>query len=127
MNCLNKIITLLLIFSFLFCGVALATIEKDTTKKKTQNKQDITPGDSSGNAGLKPNNVPNQKRPSGYDNFIDKNNNGIDDRVEQKTENRKKDNVQDSPNPNSKNSQNQSNKTIRPQQQSNDSVVKLKV
>ncbi len=77
--------------SFLFCGVTLATIEKDTTTKNTQNKQNITPGDSSGETGLIPNNVPNQKRPSGYDNFIDKNNNGIDDRVEQKTESHKKD------------------------------------
>ncbi|MCP4705924.1 MAG: hypothetical protein GY865_15095 [candidate division Zixibacteria bacterium] len=95
MNWLNKKITLLLMFSFLICGFAFATIEKDTIKTKTSDtEQDIKPGDSSGDAGTTPDKSINQKNPAGYDNFIDHNNNGIDDRAEKKTENRKKDNSQ---------------------------------
>ena len=124
MKRLNKIIALILTFSFLVSGIALATIEKDQGKKNTNNSvQNITPGDSTNDTGLNSDSGGNSNRPQGYDDFVDKNNNGIDDRVEKKQDGRKKDSSQDNSTPNSLNQQGDSN---RIQRSPDDSVVKLK-
>jgi hypothetical protein len=127
MNRLNKIITLILTLSFLLSGVAMATIEKDTTKKKTDNtNQNVTPGDSANNAGRTSDSGANSERPKGYDNFVDKNNNGIDDRAERKQDGRQKDSSQGNSDSNSLRPQNQNGETNRLQRSPDDSVVKLK-
>ncbi len=89
MKRLIAIITLMLVI--LPAGATFATIEKEkNTGKKTQV---IQPGDSTGTAGensesqLIPQEEPGTKHPQGYDDFVDKNNNGIDDRAEKKNEN----------------------------------------
>jgi len=77
-----------LIMTILLAGTAIATIEKETSPKKTQNE--VRPGDSlvnpeqSSNQRLTPKEESKPKNPQGYDNFVDKNNNGIDDRAEKK-------------------------------------------
>ena len=127
MNRLNKLVTLILIFSFLFGGVVLATIEKDSTKKKTGDiKQNITPGDSINGAGPIPVDRAVKKRPRGYDDFVDKNGNGIDDRAEQKIDGRKKDISPGISDPNSSQRPKLNNNRIRLKRSPDDSVVKLK-
>lgn len=127
MNRLNKIMTLLLMFSFLFCGIALAAIEKDTSKKKTdKTSQNVSPGDSINDVGLKVDGGVKVKRPHGYDDFVDKNNNGIDDRVEQKKDGRKKNISPEISVPNLAKPQNLDKNMKRPQSSPDDSVVKLK-
>ncbi len=131
MNCLNKIITLILALSFLLSGlmsgVAMATIEKDTTKKKTDNtNQNVTPGNSVNDSGRTSDSGANVKRPQGYDDFVDKNNNGIDDRAEQKQDGRQKDSSPGNSDSDSIKPQNQNGETNRLQRSPDDSVVKLK-
>lgn len=123
----------MLLLSFLSAGVALATIEKDKSKKKTKKTtQNVTPGDSTDEAGLIPvgQMVPNDgqkvKRPQGYDDFLDKNNNGIDDRAEQKKEGRKKKISSETSQPNLIKPEDLDNETTRQQRSPDDSVVKLK-
>jgi len=127
MNCLTKIVTLILLFSFLLVGTALATIEKDTTKKKTDRRsQNITPGDSTNDTGFEPDAGVKVKRPQGYDDFVDKNNNGIDDRVEQKMDSHKKNSSPETSLPNLRKPQNLDNNSIRQRRSPDDSVVKFK-
>lgn len=127
MNCLTKIITLILLFSFLWVGTALATIEKDTTKRKTDKRsQNITPGDSTNDTGFKPDAGVKVKRPPGYDDFVDKNNNGIDDRVEQKMDSHKKNSSPGISESNLLKRPNQNSDTNRRQRSPDDSVVKFK-
>ena len=127
MNRLNKIITLILTLSFLLSGVAMATIEKDKAKKKAdKTNQNVTPGDSTNNAGHISDSGANVKRPKGYDDFVDKNNNGIDDRAEQKHDGRQKDSSPGNSDSNSLKLQNPNKDAKRLQRSPDDSVVKLK-
>ncbi len=133
MNRLYKIITLMLLLSFLSAGVALATIEKDKSKKKTKKTtQNVTPGDSTDEAGQMPVEQPvpdsgqKAKRPQGYDDFVDKNSNGIDDRVERKKEGRKKKISSETSQPSLINPGSPDNETTRQQRSPDDSIVKLK-
>ena len=127
MRRLSKIIAFALTFSFLMSGMAIATIEKDKVKKKTDNTtQIVTPGDSAKNAGFTGNNGTEKKRPQGYDDFVDKNNNGIDDRAEQKQEGRKKENSETKSDLNSSKRLKKGNNPNRLQTSPDDSVVKLK-
>lgn len=124
MNNGNKIVTLILLLSFLLSSIALATIEKDKTKKTSNdNGQNIKPGDS---AGLLPDSGITPERPQGYDDFIDKNNNGIDDRVEKKSGVLKKQITQDGSKPRSTDSRKQNKDSNRLQRSPDDTIVKLK-
>jgi len=125
--------TLMLLLSLLLAGAASATIEKDKSKKKTKKTtQAVTSGDSTDKTGLIPAGqmVPDDRekaiRPQGYDDFIDKNNNGIDDRAEQKKEGRKKNISPKTSRPDSIKPQKPKNETTRQQKSADDSVVKLK-
>ena len=105
----------------------MATIEKDKAKKKTNNtNQDVTPGDSINDSGRTSDSGTKSERPQGYDDFVDKNNNGIDDRAEQKQDTRQKDGSQGNSDFNSIKRQNQNSETNRPLRSPDDSVVKLK-
>lgn len=127
MNRLNKILTLILIFSFLLVGTTLATIEKNKSKRKTnKSRQNVTPGDSTIGARPVPDNRVVKKRPHGYDDFVDKNSNGIDDRAEQKKDGLKKEAPPEITDPNSSKIRILDRSRKRQRRSPDDSVVKLK-
>lgn len=87
---IRPIIIITLIITIFLAGSAIATIEKETSPKKKQTE--VRPEDSLAKPDQPSDRQPvlreesKPKNPQEYDNFIDENNDGIDDRAEKKQE-----------------------------------------
>jgi len=82
---MKKLIFYIFVVSLIFSGASFAvdkTSSKKTKKEPLKSEAKIQTDRSTGQ--IKPDSNKTQDNPRDYNNFIDKNNNGIDDRVENK-------------------------------------------